>query len=109
MFDYEVGKQVVCVKDDWRHAFWPMPPNVPVKDCVYTIRMMFEDLGSLWLMFEELRNPSMFPPEMSAMSQYGEPGFVSIHFRPVRKTSIEDIKKLCVDPPKAPVRVREDA
>lgn len=112
MFNFEIGQQVVCVRDDWMPSHGYLPPNLPVKDQVYTIRGMFEAPWmfeqELWLLFEELYNPSWYPP---AMSMSGEPGFCSDRFRPVRKTSIEDLKKLCVDPPKSPVkrRAREDA
>lgn len=103
---FEIGQQVVCVNDDWSYCpTRDLFSELPTLRGVYTISRIAEQYGWLWLVFWELTNPH---PQWKDW----EGCFRASHFRPVRKTSIEDLKKLCVDPPKAPVkpvRVREDA
>ena len=98
---FEVGQMVVCVDDGWDSQ----DPDEkacahPVKDIIYTIRgFSLDDPDSVVGVFlEEIVNPPL---------DYGEFGWVEMNwnierFRPVRKTSIEELRKLV-----APVKDRE--
>jgi hypothetical protein len=93
---FHIGQQVVCV--DALGA-----PQL-VKGDIYTVTLVLPVEVSVWrgvicemggLLLEE------------AEPSFGDVGFATPRFRPVKPTSIEVFRQLLVRPPKAPVR--EDA
>ena len=88
MFDYEVGKQVVCIDmGPWTNfdTGKRVKFQTPIMDMVYTIRSLQPFPWDMHgLRFEEIRNEP-------AMSRDGmmEPSFHVVAFRPVRPTSID--------------------
>jgi hypothetical protein len=98
MIPYGVGDMVVCIVDEW----WSLPgdpscPFCPVKGCVYTVREMIEQPPwGIYIRLVEIVNVAPTP-------HHREPVFLSDCFRPVKKTSIESLERLCAPTP-APVR-----
>lgn len=89
--------QVICIRDDWSHGGLSQWPRVGM---IYTIReIIWRDAVSdrppmMFYRLEEVRNPqrrvSMNDRTMS------EPMFCAEWFRSVRRTSIDDIKKVAL-------------
>jgi hypothetical protein len=90
MFEYDTGKQVICIREDFGDAVPPpvLPVRYPVKGQVYTIRDVRPMPNYLLLVFEEILNPE--EPD------WGELGFNASRFRPVRKTDISCFKRILV-------------
>lgn len=94
---FHVGQQVVCVSDRFSHSeYWRCAVRtLPRLNGIYTIREIREGYGDqrglIGFCFYEFTNPR-------AQFERGdvEPGFISKHFRPMRKTSIELFEKLLV-------------
>lgn len=92
---FQIGQQVVCL------GFLGADPTVqyPVKSQVYTIRgfcqqaMDIHQCTYIWL--EEILNPVAFG--------ICETAFISVKFRPVKKTSIEIFTTLLTPTPKQKV------
>jgi hypothetical protein len=88
-----VGHQVICMND----AFSPCPvwraavTAFPVLHGIYTIRHMREAHGLIGFCFHEIVSP-----RRDFAESYVEPAFNSKNFRPVTRTSIEDLKRLLV-------------
>lgn len=88
--------QVVCIKADWPRWFGPKQPVLGV---IYTIREIKTIKANRSLppwdfyLFEEIRNPNVL--SRGAMV---EPCFDSDNFRPVRRTSIDAIKRDALSP-----------
>lgn len=88
--------QVVCIRDDWGHKLnlrgWP------IVGCVYTIRdremrkAISAEPPMLFYRFEEIVNPLV--PCCRADPTPTEPVFDANWFRPVKKTSIDDLVAL---------------
>ena len=98
----EVGQMVVCVDDDWKSPLWVgKTPNRPIKGCIYTIRDLDPGTnGAPSMRLEEIVNP-VAPFENGRIVI--EPAFRQFHFRPVHKTSIEELRKLVAPVPRQPV------
>jgi hypothetical protein len=88
---FHVGQQVVCVNDqfsqreDWRATV----RSFPKLHGIYTIREIFEYEPLIGFTFVEISNPCAH-----FSKGYHEPAFNSMNFRPVRKTSIDVLRKL---------------
>lgn len=98
----KAGQLVVCVNGKWA-TFDDDPPGLqfPIKDNIYTIRgfITVPNHNRLGLVFEEIINPSL--------SQWGhELAFISNHFRPIQKPSIECLRAFLVKPPQKKVLVK---
>lgn len=92
-------EQVVCVRDDWGHK-----PNLrcwPIVGGVYTIRAseMIKAISAeppmLFYRFEEILNP-LIRGSRSGSGDVMEPVFDASWFRPVRRTSIDEIKRVAL-------------
>lgn len=83
---FEVGQQVVCINDAWRHLTGGSVPNpAPYLGQVVTISDAHQILGRCWLVIEG----------------FGERyGWAADYFRPVRKTDISCFTKLLAPTPK---------
>lgn len=81
---FEIGQQVVCIKEGWFHPLLREVPNLPVLGRIYTIRG-FDVWNSQFFFLEEIVNPKL--PNDCAGGLV-EPSFLIYHFRPVRKTDI---------------------
>jgi hypothetical protein len=88
------GQRVVCLRDDWESV----NVNRPSRCQIYTIRTVeINDrctclpADTVMLRFEEIVNSELF---CYLCNSPGEPQFVSTAFRPVRDTSIEDLRTL---------------
>jgi hypothetical protein len=88
--EFDIGKQVVCVRDDWVNCGW-FDERIPYKGEILTIREIGPPcaLSSLpadqiCFRFVEIVNP----PRPT-----GELQFYSGAFRPVRKTNISVFEK----------------
>jgi hypothetical protein len=93
MIPYGVGDMVVCIYDGtWNGNVVGAPP-IPMKGCVYTVREMFHYWGGVYIRLVEIVN---LPHDNK---RYGEAGFRADLFRPVKKTSIESLEKLCAPTP----------
>jgi hypothetical protein len=97
----EVGKQVVCIMDEWNHEDYLAighKISYPLKDQILTVRDILppdEREPRFGLRFHEIRNSLITFDHIT-----DEPAFVSCYFRPVRDTSIECFTKILVDLPK---------
>jgi hypothetical protein len=80
--EFEVGKQVVCIKDNWQCQF-DHRITMPIKDGIYTIREINAD-GEIAFRFEEILNPVITFWDCTV-----EPSFKAYCFRPVRTTNID--------------------
>ena len=102
MFHFEVGKQVVCIRD----RVFEIDPH-PVKNQVYTVRGLFEhqtQAGWLGLLFEEVR--ATLPP--CSCCGVTDVSWYSGNFRPVRETRIDEFTEILKKVPKPlPVLARE--
>src|SRR5580700_6157945 len=94
MIPYGVGDMVVCIYDgEWVSNTGLMTEITPVKGCVYTVREMFQNCwGGMYIRLVEIVNS---PPD----KEHSEAGFHADLFRPVRKTSIESLEKICLTAP----------
>jgi hypothetical protein len=92
MVPYGVGDMVVCIYDGEWSADIQDPPEVtvPIKGCVYTVRTMHGAQGAIYVRLVEIVN---------ALFNCYEPAFLADLFRPVKKTSIESLEKICLTTP----------
>ena len=90
---FHIGQQVVCINDVFSPCeYWRAAVSAfPKLHGIYTIRHMREAHGLLGLCFYEIVSP---PAHFS--EGFVEPAFNSKNFRPVTRTSIEDLKRLLV-------------
>ena len=96
---FEVGQMVVSIEDFTGCINAPLHPRLPRKGEIFTVREIvpFPDLVP-GLCFEEIM--SLANPDCGR-----EQTFASKWFRPVRKTSIEELRKLVAPVPRQPVPV----
>jgi hypothetical protein len=92
---FEIGKQCVCLRDDW----YQLENMVfPVKDGVYTVRTIEPSTvfhKSQALRFEEIRNPpGQFAEGFIEISFSVKDADGNLVFRPCKKTNISAIKGL---------------
>ena len=74
------GQMVVCVDDDWRNELEVRPARpLPMGGCVYTIADVTDFAGGLYASLVEMG---------------GGIWFLSLHFRPVRPTSLDCLTHL---------------
>jgi hypothetical protein len=92
MSKFAIGQKIVCVRDDWKSAFFGLSvretgERYPVKDGVYTV------IGHDWLLLADL--PGVMIAEVNNDSIW-----VERNFRPIepRKTNISVFKELLVNP-----------
>ena len=92
MSKFAIGQKVVCVRDDWKNAFFGLSvretgERYPVKDGVYTV------IGHDWLLLAD--RPGLIIAEVNSDCIWAEQ-----NFRPIepRKTDISVFKKLLVNP-----------
>ena len=94
---FHVGQQILCVNDQFsRCPYWRRAVQTfPIINSIYTIREIREGYGDqfglIGFCFYEFINPQTHFARGEV-----EPAFISKHFRPVRKTSIELFKKMLV-------------
>ena len=88
---FEVGQMALCVDAQNRSGyFWPAG-GAPEAGRIYTVRSIVTSReGKPALHFDELRRSSELP-------------YHAYRFRPVRKTSIEELRKLVAPVPRQPV------
>jgi hypothetical protein len=98
MTSLRVGQIVVCVDDTWDYAPLHMSkcPNRPVRGLIYTVRAVMpedededEDEDEEGILLEDIMNPPAW-----FRAWFGEPGFYSWRFRPVKRTSIDAFRKI---------------
>jgi len=88
---FQVGQQVQCIDDRFnsKDRYWV--PNLPVVDCVYTIKEMVPGHRGMGLRLCELKNP-LIPIDCDNRTRtiQFEPTFHVCRFRPLieRKTDI---------------------
>ncbi len=107
---FNVGDLVMCIGDDWEKAGNPrwMPPHLPVKGCVYTVRNVFNyTTPAPGLLLYEVVNPTPGTHWKTGARIPDEVSFIHLAFRPVRKTSIDVFRSALVPieaikPPKVP-------
>ena len=91
---FEVGMLVVCVDGRWGNWCHQFHPRLPSTGEIFTIRDIRERDGQVGLYFEEI---------VSSLNRGIEQAFGPEQFRPVRKTSIEELRKLVAPVPRQPV------
>ena len=96
---FEVGQMAVCVEDTWNPRYAYLHSRCPVKGEIFTVRevrfLSSDDKGGA-LLFEEI--VSAVNPKFGVEQAFDAP-----YFRPVRKTSIEELRKLVAPVPRQPV------
>jgi hypothetical protein len=107
------GQRVVCIADNWCvPSKMKGRVNLPIRGIIYTIRDVEVGLpckcayaGIVALSFEECRNDVV---SCCHCSLRAEVVFWSDYFRPVRDTSIEDLRSLLNPTPDQVGRVRRE-
>jgi hypothetical protein len=90
---FHVGQQVVCISDHWLNdPLWRRTVRTyPKANSIYTIREIRLGRILVGFCFHEFENP-----RAQFSNGYLEPAFKSENFRPVRRTSIESLRRLLV-------------
>lgn len=92
MIPYGVGDMVVCIYDGvWYHGCPDAPPQyLPHKGCIYTVRDMNKKCNNIYVHLVEIVNAPFLGDEAA---------FRADLFRPVKKTSIESLERICLAAP----------
>ncbi len=95
--DFHIRQHVICICDRWSYEpTWRAAVHTfPKLGGIYTIRDICDRLGTIGLMFEEIRHePAWFCVGLV------EPAFNAKRFRPVKKSNIGIFKKMLAPAPK---------
>lgn len=109
VFMFEIGQQVICINDSTNVSEY-MQPSITTqggldgltKGCIYTIRDIYHNLYVT--NYELLRLEGIYREQLGGSKHEADPGYLSIRFRPVRKTDISIFTEILTN-----IGTKEDA